>query len=317
MVLAVQSFGLFIGYEIDGGIAWVVENLDINIDSGIVYCLIGESGCGKSTIGNAIAGLLPPYAYTLGKLVVMGKETIDKNTRKFNGIRGKIVAKIPQDPAAALNPYTTIGEQLSTVIKNHYPNLSEKNIKNKAIELLSEVALDEDVYNMYPHQLSGGMKQRVAIALALAPEPRIIVADEPTSALDAYLKHIIASLLKKLQKEWELTMVFITHDISIARYVCDKVAVVYAGRIVEEGSTDQVLNNPVHPYVKLLLKAYPRKLEKEKLTDIPGMPPSPGKYPKGCKFYLRCPYVYERCRFEEPSLTALNTQLVRCWRICE
>ncbi|MEM1683024.1 MAG: ABC transporter ATP-binding protein [Ignisphaera sp.] len=317
MVLAVKSLKLYIGYELDEGIAWVVEDLNMSIESNTTYCLIGESGCGKSTIGNAIAGLLPPYAYTYGKLIVMDKNVIDEDVRRFNGIRGKIVVKIPQDPASALNPYMTIGDQLDIAVKNYFRNLSDREVKAKTLELLSEVMLDREVYDMYPHQLSGGMKQRAAIALALAPEPKIIVADEPTSSLDAYLKHAIASLLKKLQREWELTMIFITHEIPIAQYVCNRVAVIYAGRIVEEGFVSDVLQNPRHPYVELLLKAYPKRLNRERLTDIPGMPPPPGRYPQGCKFAPRCPYVFDRCRIEEPPLIALGNCLIRCWRYYE
>jgi len=315
MVLAIQSKKLSIGYEVDETTTlWVVENLDLEVEHGITFCLIGESGCGKSTIGNAIAGLLQPYAKTSGKLLIFDRIVIDDNNRKFNSVRGKVVVKIPQDPASSLNPFTTIGEQLSIAIKHHYSNLSEKDVKNKALELLEEVRLEKDVYNFYPHQLSGGMKQRAAIALALVPEPKIVVADEPTSALDAYLRFTIASLLKKLQKEWELTLVFITHDISVAHYVCDRVAVVYAGRVVEVGRTEKILSVPKHPYTELLLESVPKRLSKKRLTDIPGMPPPPGKYPSGCKFHPRCPFVFDRCKYEEPLLIKLNDRFVRCWK---
>ncbi|MEM1645731.1 MAG: ABC transporter ATP-binding protein [Ignisphaera sp.] len=314
MVLVIEGRKLSIGYESEETTVWVVENLDINVEQGITYCLIGESGCGKSTIGNAIAGLLPPYARTSGELIISGKKVIDNNIRSFNGVRGKIVVKIPQDPASALNPFITIGEQLSLAIRSHFPNLVNKEVKEKALELLSEVRLDKDVYNLYPHQLSGGMKQRAVIALALVPEPKIVVADEPTSALDAYLRFTIASLLKKLQKEWELTMLFITHDISIAKHICDIVAVIYAGRIVELGKAEEILAIPKHPYLELLLRATPHRLSKEKLADIPGIPPPPGRYPSGCKFRPRCPYVFDRCRFEEPSLNKIDNRFVRCWK---
>jgi oligopeptide/dipeptide ABC transporter ATP-binding protein len=314
LVLVAKSEGLGVGYEHDGGVAWVVENLDLAVEHGLVTCLIGESGCGKSTIGNAMAGLLPPYARTYGKLVISSRTVIDGGKIDFTGIRGKVVVRIAQDPASALNPYLTIGEQLSIAVKTHFPGLSEQDTKSKVLELLSDVMLGEDVYERYPHQLSGGMKRRAAIALALAPEPKIIVADEPTSALDAYLKYAVASLLKKLQKEWELTLVFITHDVSVARYVCDKVAVVYAGRIVEEGAALGCLTSPLHPYLEQLLKALPRRLSKDRLADIPRMPPRPGAYPTGCKFHPRCPYAFEKCWKEEPPLTEVGGRSVRCWR---
>lgn len=317
MVLVIEGKKLSIGYESEETTLWVVENLDIDVEQGITYCLIGESGCGKSTIGNAIAGLLPPYAKTNGELIMLGKKVINNNYRMFNGIRGKIVVKIPQDPSSALNPFMTIGEQLSLAIRNHFPNLTDKEVKEKTLELLSEVRLDKEVYDLYPHQLSGGMKQRAAISLALVPEPKIVVADEPTSALDAYLRFTIASLLKRLQKEWELTMIFITHDISIAKHVCDIVAVIYAGRIVELGKAEEIFATPKHPYLELLLRATPHRLSREKLADIPGIPPPPGRYPLGCKFHPRCPYVFDRCRHEEPPLCKVNNRFVRCWRYNE
>jgi oligopeptide/dipeptide ABC transporter ATP-binding protein len=315
MVLAIQSRELYIGYEVEeSATLWVVEKLGIEVEHKTTFCLIGESGCGKSTIGNAIAGLLPPYARTRGQLVIFDKIVIDGDKRFFNGVRGKIVVKIPQDPASSLNPFMTIGKQLSLAIKHHYPNLSEKDVVNKAVELLEEVRLDKAVFNLYPHQLSGGMKQRAAIALALVPEPKIVVADEPTSALDAYLRFAMATFLKNLQREWELTLIFITHDISVARYVCDKIAVIYAGRVVELGKAYEVLESPRHPYTELLLESVPRRLSRKRLADIPGMPPHPGKYPPGCKFHTRCPYVFDRCRYEEPPLIFLNSRAVRCWK---
>lgn len=317
MVLVIRSEELGIGYEYDDGVAWVVESLNLEVEHGTVTCLIGESGCGKSTIGNAIAGLLPPYARTRGRLVVADRTVIDGDKMNFTGIRGKVVVRIAQDPASALNPYLTIGEQLSIAIRTHFPELSERSVRSKALELLSDVMLSEDVYDRYPHQLSGGMKRRAAIALALAPEPKVIVADEPTSALDAYLKYAMASLLKRLQREWELTLIFITHDISVVRYICDKVVVVYAGRIVEEGTTSRCFETPLHPYLEQLLKALPQRFSKNRLADIPGMPPRPGMYPIGCKFYPRCPYVFERCRQEEPPLVNVGDGLVRCWRYYE
>ncbi|MDK6028787.1 ABC transporter ATP-binding protein [Ignisphaera sp. 4213-co] len=318
MVLAIESNNLYIGYESEENlILWVVEDLSLEIEHGTTFCLIGESGCGKSTIGNAVAGLLPPYARTKGKLSIFGHTVIDGDSRRFNGVRGRVVVKIPQDPASSLNPFMTIGEQLSLAIKHYYPKLGNGDVKNKVFELLEDVKLEKNVFDLYPHQLSGGMKQRAAIALALASEPRILVADEPTSALDAYLRISIANLLKKLQKEWELTLVFITHDVSIARHVCDSIAVIYAGRVVELGEASKVLNKPMHPYTELLLMAIPRRLSRERLVDIPGMPPPPGKYPSGCKFHPRCPYVFDKCRLLEPLLKKLDSEAVRCWKYYE
>lgn len=317
MVLVVRCVGLGVGYEYGDGVTWVVEGLDLDVEHGVVTCLIGESGCGKTTIGNAVAGLLPPYAQTYGRLEVYGRVVIDGDRVDFSGIRGRVVVRIAQDPASALNPYITIGEQLMLSVKTHLPKLSDEEARSKAVELLSEVMLSVDVFDRYPHQLSGGMKRRAAIALALAPEPKILVADEPTSALDAYLKYAVATLLKRLQREWELTLIFITHDIAVARYVCDRVAVIYAGRVVEYGDSQRIFRKPLHPYLEQLLRSLPSRLSKEKLAEIVGMPPRPGRYPQGCKFHPRCPYVFNKCMYEEPPMVEADGRFVRCWRYYE
>jgi oligopeptide/dipeptide ABC transporter ATP-binding protein len=314
VVLAVRSHGLSIGYEVEEGLLWVVDGLSVEVGVGESYCLVGESGCGKSTIGNAIAGLLPPYAVTDGVLELMGVRAIEGRLRRFNGLRGRVVARIPQDPAASLNPFLTVGEQLVNVLRAHLGNLTEDEARRRVEYLLNLVKLPTEIAEAYPHQLSGGMKQRVAIALALAPSPKVVVADEPTSALDAYLKFSIARLLKTLRSALGLTLVFITHDISLARYVCDRVAVIYAGRVVEEARTGDIVEGALHPYTKLLLRAVPRRLSSERLADIPGAPPPPGRYPPGCRFRPRCPIASEECTKDPEADEVGEGHRVYCWR---
>ena len=309
----VKLRSLRIGYEIEDEILWVVDSIDLDIPYNTIYCLVGESGCGKTTIGSAIAGLLPPYAVLEGYLEIDGKKVVDGIHTNYEGIRGKVVTRIPQDPATSLNPFLTIGEQLEDVLRIHF-GIKGSKARERAIKLLNLVKLPIDVLDRYPHELSGGMKQRAAIALALAPQPKIIVADEPTSNLDAYLKGLIASLLRSLRNVLKLTIVLITHDIAIASTICDYIAVVYAGKVVEHGPKDLVVKNPLHPYTKLLLKVVPSLGSKERLTPIPGTPPEPGKYPSGCRFRLRCPWYLNEC-ITEPILTEVEpNHFVACWR---
>lgn len=309
---SIKSTDLSIGYEYDYGILWVVNSVNIVVWRNTTYCIIGESGCGKSTLGNALAGLLPTYAYTNGYLEIEGRTVVRGDETNYNGVRGRIVTRIPQDPSSALNPYATIGEQLVKVIEHHYG--VRENALEKARELLKLVKLPLEVIDYYPHELSGGMKQRAAIALALAPMPKVIVADEPTSNLDAYLRGVVASLLKRVQRELNLTLVFITHDIALTSVICDYIAVMYAGTIVEEGVSSKVLHNPLHPYTQLLFKAIPKLGYRETLSTIPGSPPSPASYPEGCRFRPRCPVGFSEC-YKAPKLIEVKPQhKVSCWR---
>jgi len=313
VVLAVKADKLSVGYESDRGVLWAVDSVDLGIAKGEVFCVVGESGCGKTTLGNTIAGLLPPYARTRGRLEVEGVTVVDGDRRDYSRIRGRVVSRIPQDPASSLNPFQTVGEQLVRVL-TEVRSLREGEAKSKALELLSSVKLPTSVYDMYPHQLSGGMKQRAAIALAISTNPSIIVADEPTSALDAYLRCTIAELIKSLSLKMSITVIFITHDIKLAGSICSRIAVMYAGKIVEEGPTERILKEPLHPYTEALLNAVPRRLAKTRLQDIPGSPPSPFKYPPGCRFAPRCPYAMDICMQDPPRIVLGDGGYAYCWR---
>jgi len=313
MVLAVRAASLRIGYEEDHGVVWVVDKIDLSIKPGMIYCIAGESGCGKTTLGNVLSGVLPPHGVVDGILEVFGRNVVRGNYIDYNGLRGKIVSRIPQNPGLALSPYLSIGEQIADVLKVHHRIDDKRLLKEKSMELLKLVNLPSSILDYYPHELSGGMQQRAAIALAIASKPRLIVADEPTSSLDASLRSQILGLLVKLRRELGVTIVLITHDLYTARYVCDRVAIMYAGEIIEEASTEELYRNPLHPYTRLLLESIPVIGVDKELHGIEGSPPEPGSYPRGCRFHPRCPYRMGRCSQVEPPMYSNGDRIVKCW----
>ena len=317
MVLAIRAENLSVGYlgEEEEPV-WVVKDVNLSIENGEAFCLVGESGCGKTTLASAIAGILPPHSVTRGKLYIFDKLAIDGNARNFNEIRGRVVSYIPQNPGTSLSPYLTIGEHFYRVLRDLH-GLSESASRQVALKYLEKVNLSVDVLERYPHELSGGMQQRVAIALAMATGARIIIADEPTSAIDAHLKYQIVSYLKKLFKEGDLlTLIIITHEIPVAQALCNKVAVMYAGRIVEVGNAKGVFSRPRHPYTTMLLEATPVLGHRKQLRPLPGEPPDPTREIPGCPLYPRCSFKNEAiCVFEPPmfEVDASENRYVRCW----
>ncbi|MCD6301599.1 MAG: ABC transporter ATP-binding protein [Staphylothermus sp.] len=318
MVLAIETENLWIGYmDEEDNILWVVRGVDINVKENEVYCLVGESGCGKSTLGYAIVGILPPYATTKGTLRIMGKEVIVGDTRNYVETRGKLITLIPQNPGKALSPYLVISDQFYYVLNSLY-GLDRKDSYKKARELLQIVGLDpEKVLDSYPHELSGGMQQRTAIALALATGAKIVVADEPTSSLDANLRLQLLKLLSRLRDEMGLTILMITHDILSATRICDRIAVMYAGKIVEEAHINEVIEKPMHPYTKMLIDAVPVLGVKKRLVSYLGEPPRPGEYIMGCQFNKRCPKAMKICKVEEPRPVYIGSRRVACWLYSE
>ena len=309
----VKLRSLRIGYEIEDEILWVVDSIDLDVPYNTIYCLVGESGCGKTTIGNAIAGLLPPYAVLEGYLEIDGKKVVDGIHINYEGIRGKVVTRIPQDPATSLNPFLTIGEQLEDVLRIHF-GIKGSKARERAIKLLNLVKLPIDVLDRYPHELSGGMKQRVVIAMALIMNPKLVILDEPTSALDVVTQANIMNLLKRLKRQHNLSYIFITHDLALASELADRVAVMYAGKLVEIGTAEQIYLSPKHPYTQKLIGAVPTLRETKKLEFIPGEVPSLINPPPGCRFHPRCPYVSEECMQKEPPMVEVEGgHFVRCW----
>jgi peptide/nickel transport system ATP-binding protein len=319
MVLAVKAEGVKIGYiDEEDRVQWAVRGVDLEIGSGDSFCIVGESGSGKTTLANAIAGILPPHAIIQGRLIIDGKLVLDNGRLDFNGVRGRIVSYIPQNPGTSLNPFMTVEEHFYYILRDT-KSLSRKEARRIALESLMKVGLDQSVLEMYPHELSGGMQQRVTIAIAIASRPKIIIADEPTSSVDANLRAGILKLLNRLNRELGLTLIMVTHDIYSAAAVCSKVAVMLVGKIVEMGEVKALLYDPRHPYTRILLNCVPVLGVKKPLKPLVGEPPRLYSDIKHCPFLDRCPFAVETCKVE-PLLEPVDGKedhVVRCWRFKE
>jgi peptide/nickel transport system ATP-binding protein len=298
------------------GTLLAVDDVSFSIGEGEVLGVVGESGAGKSITAAAIIGLLePPLRMTGGEIRLEGARIDNLPPEAMRRIRGKQIGAIFQDPLTSLNPLYTIGRQLVETIRTHLP-LGDKAAKARAIELLQEVGIPGAAqrYDAYPHQFSGGMRQRVVIALALAANPRLIVADEPTTALDVSTQAQIISLLKRLCREHGTAVMLVTHDMGVIAETADRVAVMYAGRVVEIGPVRQVVKQPQHPYTIGLMGSIPSIGETlDRLPQIDGAMPRLGAIPQGCAFNPRCPQVMERCRVERPDLLQADGTLAACW----
>jgi len=320
VVLAIQAKNLKIGYmdeEEEEQITWATRGVDLSVEEGESFCIVGESGCGKSTLASAIAGVLPPHALTMGKLYIFNQLVINESERNYNGIRGKVVSLIPQNPGTSLNPFLTIGDHFYYILRD-VKGLSKSDSIKIAQEYLSKVGLGKDVLEKYPHKLSGGMQQRVLIAIALASEVKIIVADEPTSSIDANLRAQILNLLSKLVKEFKVTLLLVTHDLASASKICDRIAVMYAGKVIETGLTSSIISKPRHPYTRMLLDSVPLLGSKKSLNPLPGEPPSLVEDFTWCSFRDRCPFRIEQCSVEPPLIPVEDEpHFVRCWRFRE
>jgi peptide/nickel transport system ATP-binding protein len=293
-----------------------VDRISFHIDEGEVLGVVGESGAGKSLTGAAIIGLLePPGRVAEGSIVFDGERIDDIGYEKMRRLRGNQIAMIFQDPLTSLNPLFTVGRQLTETIRTHV-SIDERKARVRAIELLNEVgipAADRRV-DQYPHEFSGGMRQRVVIALALAVNPRLIIADEPTTALDVSIQAQIITLLKRLCREHGTSVMLITHDMGVIAETADRVAVMYAGRIVEIGPVGDVIKRASHPYTRGLMNSIPViRQDIEQLVQIDGSMPRLTDIPPGCAFNPRCPKVFETCRTERPELVDVGATKAACW----
>jgi len=311
-------------FNTDRGIVTAVNGVDFDVYKGKTLGIVGESGSGKSVSALSVMRLIPnpPGRVADGVIKYRGTNLLDIPYDEMRSIRGNKIAMIFQEPMTSLNPVFTVGNQIEEAFALHQSHLSKKEIKNKAIEMLRLVGIPapEKRVKEYPHQLSGGMRQRVMIAMALSCEPDILIADEPTTALDVTIQAQILELMNKLQQELGMGIIMITHDLGVVAETCDEVAVMYCGQIVENADVNTIFHNPSHPYTKGLLESIPSfdatsSAKKEKLPTIEGMVPSLFNLPHGCNFADRCPYVTDECRTKsDPLLKQLNpNHLVRCW----
>lgn len=304
-------------FYLDEGIAKAVDGVSFEIYPNETLGVVGESGCGKSITALSILRLVPPPGKIFaGEIFLEGNNLLNYSQEKMNNIRGNDITMIFQEPMTSLNPVLTIGQQVSEAVMYHH-DVGEKKARVLSIEMLEKVGISmpERRFNDYPHLFSGGMRQRVMIAMSLVCNPKLLIADEPTTALDVTIQAQILDLIEMLKKNFNMSIMMITHDLGVIAEVADRVAVMYAGRIIEYADVNSIFDNPTHPYTLGLIRSLP-SLEKEvkRLQVIPGTVPSPLEFPKGCKFNPRCPLVDKKCFATEPDIEEVKTgHMVRCW----
>ena len=314
---------LSVQFATDEGVIRAVENVSFEIYPGEILSLVGESGCGKSVTAFSVMRLIPtpPGEISSGEVLLNGRNLLSLKEEEMEKVRGNKIAMIFQEPMTSLNPVFTIGNQIMEALIFHQ-GLDKKEAKRRAIEMLDRVKIPspETRVDAYPHQLSGGMRQRAMIAMALSCRPDLLIADEPTTALDVTIQAEILRLLKEIQRGMGMAVILITHDLGVVSEVADRVAVMYAGRIMEYGPIEAIFEQVRHPYTKGLLDSLPHLEEKKpRLYAIPGQVPDPRTLPGGCKFHPRCYLVTEECKKEEPSLFPVNGEHhSRCilWKEC-
>jgi len=304
-----------VSYKTLKGELKAVQGVSFDLQEQETLGIVGESGCGKSTLGLALLNLMPPLGkVTRGKIVLDGEDVLTLDKEELRRVRGKVVAMIFQDPMTSLNPVKKIGDHFAEAIRAHDPQVSEEQALKKAGEILGQLGLSADRLSDYPHQLSGGMKQRIMIGLALALNPKLLIADEPTTSLDVVIEAQILDLLRQLKGTLKLSMILITHNLGVVAEVADKIAIMYGGEIFELADTKTIFRKPLNPYTKLLLKLVPNVAsESTSLEWIPGSPPDLSLPMAGCKFAARCPSAFDRCRAEAPRLQEVEPgHMVSC-----
>lgn len=299
------------------GVLTALDDVNLTIAAGEIVGMVGESGAGKSMTGNAVLGLLPPPGrIAAGEIWVDGVRVDGLSEKAMNAVRGRKVGAVFQDPLTGLDPLMTVGDQLTETILTHHPGMTKQAARERALALLAETGIPaaSERFDHWPHQFSGGQRQRIVIALALAGDPVLLIADEPTTALDVSIQAQIMELIRRLAKERRMAVLLITHDMGVIAETAHRVAVMYAGRIVEIGEVADVIHRPQHPYTLGLMGAIPDiHSQNEWLEQIDGAMPGLAAIPAGCAFHPRCRAANERCRTERPPLMPMGTCLARCW----
>ena len=307
---------LQVQYHTEDGTVYALNHVDLELDDGETLGLVGETGAGKTTLAKSIMRLIPdpPGKIEGGVIEFEGRDLLKASGAEIRAVRGNQISMIFQDPMSSLNPVVRVGEQIAEVIRVH-EKCTKKEAEEKAMEMLETVGIPAERAGDFPHQFSGGMKQRVVIAIALACMPELLIADEPTTALDVTIQAQILELMNNLKKELGTSLILITHDLGVVAEMCDKVAVIYAGEIVETGTAVHIFDETMHPYTEGLFGSLPNLTDKAtRLKPIPGLMPDPTNLPDGCNFAPRCPYKTPRCCRENPPLTEAEPgHLVRCF----
>jgi len=295
------------------GTVRAVDRVSLDIGAGEFLGLVGESGCGKSTLGRGILGLLPEGAVSDGEVLYDGRNLVTMSDRELRRLRGPDLGLIFQEPMTRLNPLMRIEEHFAETLKQHESNLDNREIRRRSLETLGRMGIPPTRFRQYPHEFSGGMRQRIMIALALVLRPKLLIADEPTTSLDVIVEAQILSILADLRDNFGTALLLITHNLGIVAEACQRVAVMYAGQIVEEGAARQVFSEPAHPYTRELLRST-ISLDTTELHSIPGAPPSLIDPPSGCRFHPRCPEAMQVCAVREPIEQGLDGgRRVLCW----
>lgn len=312
---------LVVQYTSDGRIIHAVNGVSISLEKGKSLGLVGETGAGKTTVAKSILRILPDHGakFVNGEVYLNGQNLVKLSEDKMQKVRGGEIAMVFQDPMTALNPIKRVGDQIAEAVI-HHSKCTKKEAEDRAVEMLKTVGISEDRFGEYPHQFSGGMKQRVVIAMALACNPQLLLADEPTTALDVTIQAQVLDMISDLREKLGTSMILITHDMGVVAQSCDDVAVMYAGEIIEHGTKEQIFDHPSHPYTIGLFNAIPSmNTEEEYLHPIDGLPPDPSNLPEGCNFSPRCPFATEECR-KAGTIQEMETEdghLCRCLRLSE
>jgi peptide/nickel transport system ATP-binding protein len=306
-------------FRTDNGVVSVVDGVDFSIRAGETLGVVGESGCGKSVTSLSIMRLLPPNGNSEGKIRFNGKNVLELSEKEMQTVRGNEIAMIFQEPMTSLNPLHTVGKQIEEAVILH-TNVSRQQAKERAIAMLKAVGMPraEEIYGEYPHQLSGGMRQRVMIAMAMSCDPKLIIADEPTTALDVTIQAQILDLMRGLKEKTGTSIMLITHDLGVVAEMCDRVIVMYAGQVVEETDVVTLFESPKHPYTIGLMESIPDlEEEREYLETIPGTVPLAYQMPTGCRFAPRCSKAMPICEEKAPELLQMSGHKCRCWLYAE